>query len=82
MSTSSSLWMETPDWVKMEMVPSSQVLPTLMRECGKFWKESVCVAVADSCGKGKLPTCEAVLMLPLVTPTYLVEGQRMGRPAY
>ena len=67
---------------EVELVPSLQVLPTLMRECGKSWKESAWVAMADSCGKGKRQTCEAVLMLPLATPTYLVEGQRMGRPAY
>ena len=44
-STSCSLWMVTPSLVKMEMVLSSAVFLTHMREVGKSLNESADVAV-------------------------------------
>jgi hypothetical protein len=44
MSTSSSLNTLTPSFVNTETVPSSAVLPTLIKEVGKSWNVSACIA--------------------------------------
>ncbi len=80
-STSASLKTLTPSFVKTETVPLSAVLPTLIRDEGKSWNVSVFVALAESCRKGSWVTYLAVLVPPLATPTFCVDGRRMGRPA-
>eukprot|EP00956_Cyclotella_meneghiniana_P038422 scaffold154279_cov36-Cyclotella_meneghiniana.AAC.2 len=50
--TSVSLCTVKPSLVKIEIVPSSAVLPTLIRDVGKSLKVSACAALADSCGIG------------------------------
>ena len=75
MSTSSSLFTVTPVFVKMEIVLSSAVLPTLISELGKSLKVSARDAVCDSCQKGSCVTFSALLMLPLATPIHLFDLQ-------
>ena len=80
-NTSSSLGTVTPSFVKMESVPSSDVLPTLMSDDGKCWKVSAFVARFESWGNGNCVTLVAVLVSPLATRTVLVDRRRMGKPA-
>ena len=81
-STSCSLWTVTPSFVKIDIVPSSDVLPTLMRELGKSSNESALAARSDNCLNGRRLTCLAVLVPPLATPTRLVDGRNIGRPTF
>jgi hypothetical protein len=57
MSTSSSLNTVMPVLVKTDMVPSLEVLPTLINNVGKSWKVSACLARADSLWNGSQVTC-------------------------
>ncbi len=57
MSTSSSLNTVTPVLVKIDMLPSLEVLPTLINNVGKFWKVSACLARADSLWNGSQVMC-------------------------
>lgn len=62
MSTSSSLCTVTPSFVKMDIVQSSAVFPTLISELGKSPNVSASVALADKLlKKGSLVTCCAWL---------------------
>ncbi len=63
MSTSSSLNTVTPVLVKTDMVPLSEVLPTLISNVGKFWKVSACLAHADSLWNGSQVCIEPGLFL-------------------
>jgi len=65
-----------------DIVPSSDVLPTLMRELGKSSNESALAARSDNSLNGRQLTCLAVLVPPLATPTRLVEGHNIGRPKF
>eukprot|EP00956_Cyclotella_meneghiniana_P016463 scaffold25994_cov45-Cyclotella_meneghiniana.AAC.4 len=65
----------------MDTVPSSDVLPTLMREVGKSLKVSAWVALLDSFLIGSFVTNWALLVLPLATPTRLVDRRSIGNPA-
>ena len=80
--TSVSLWTVTPSLVNMDMVPSSEVLPTLMREVGKLLKVSAWVALLDNFLIGSFVTNWALLVLPLATPTRLVDHRSIGKPAF
>ncbi len=73
--------MVTPSLVKIDIVPSSAVLPTLINDDGKSWNVSACVAWADSALNGSCVTNVAWLTPPLATPTHLVDFQMMGSPA-
>jgi hypothetical protein len=79
--TSSSLNTLTPSFVKSETVPSSDVLPMLIREVGKSWNVSACLDHADSLQKGSWVTYLMLLVPPLATPTHNMDGHRIGRPA-
>ncbi len=57
MSTSSSLNTVMLVLVKTDMVPSSEVLPTLINNVGKFSKVSACLARADSLWNGSRVMC-------------------------
>jgi hypothetical protein len=81
MRMSSSLNTLMLSFVKTETVPSSDVLPTLIRDVGKSWNVSACLDHADSLQKGSWVTYFALLVSPLVTPTHHVNGCRIGRPA-
>ena len=72
MSTSVSLCMVTPVLVKMEMVPSPEVFPTLISDVGKLVKVSAFVAHFDNCGKGSCVLCFALHVSPFATPTFFV----------
>ncbi len=82
MSTSCSLCTVTPSFVKIDIVPSSDVLPTLISELGKSSNESALAAWSDSCLNGRRLTCLAVLVPPLATPTHFVDGHKIGRPTF
>jgi hypothetical protein len=81
MRTSSSLNTLMPSFMKTETVPSSDVLPMLIRDVGKSWNAFACLDCADSLQKGSWVTYLALLVPPLVAPTYHVDGLRIGRPA-
>ncbi len=72
MSTSVSLCTVTPVVVKIEMVPSSDVFPTLISNVGKFLNVSAVVARFDSCGKGSRVKFLALHVSPFATPTFFV----------
>ena len=77
-STSSSLCTVTPVLVNMEMVPSSEVFPTLISDVGKLVNVSAVVARFDSCGKGSRVTFFALHVSPFATPTFLYDERKMG----
>ena len=79
--TSSSLKMLMPSFVNTKTVPSSDVLPTLIRDVGKSWNVSACLDCADSFQKGSWMTYLALLVPPFATPTCRVEGLKIERPA-
>ncbi len=62
-------------------VPSSDVLPTLIKDVGKSLNVSACLDCADSFQKGSWVTYLALLVPPFATPTCRVEGLKIGRPA-
>ena len=80
-STSVSLWTVTPVLVKMEMVPSSAVFPTLMSDVGKSLNVSARDARSDNCVKGSFVTFSALHISPFATITRLVDFRRIGNPA-
>ncbi len=75
---SSSLCTVTLSLVKIEMVPSLAVFPTLIKDVGKLVNVSACSAVCDSCLNGRAVTLVALLMLPFATCTCFVEFCKMG----
>jgi len=77
MSTSSSLNTLTPSFVNTDTVPSSAILPTLIREVGKSWNVSARIAWAENCQNGRWVTYVALLVPPLATPTFCVDCCRM-----
>ena len=64
--------------MKIEIVPLSAVLPTLMSEVGKSLKESACAVVGDKALKGSVGTWVMVLLAPFATRTHVEEAHRMG----
>ena len=70
MSISVSLCTVTPVLVKMEMVPSAEVFPTLISDVGKLEKVSAFVARFDNCGKGSCVTFFALHVSPFAIPTF------------
>ncbi len=67
--------------MKTKTMPSSDVLPMLIRDVGKSWNVYTCLNCADSFQKGSWVTYLALLVPPFVTPTRRVEGLKIGRPA-
>ncbi len=78
MSTSVSLCTVTPVFVNIEMVPSSEVFPTLISDVGKLVNVSAVVARFDYCGKGSHVTFFALHLPPFATSTFLLDERRMG----
>ena len=81
MRTSVSLCTLTPSMVNTEMVPVSDVWPTLMSEWGKSLNVSASVILGSRCGMGNVVTLEPRLTLQLATHTRFLERRKMGRPA-
>ena len=81
MRTPFSLCTVTPSLVKIDILPSLAVFPTLMTDVGNSLNVSACCAFDDNDGKGKLVTCWPLLFSPLATMTRLVDGPNMGRRA-
>ena len=67
--------------MKIDILPSSAVFPTLIKDVGNLLNVSDCCALDDKVGKIKLVTCCHVLFSPLATTTCLVDGRKMGRCA-
>ena len=59
--------------MKMDMLPSSAVFPTLMSEVGKSLNVSASAAFVESCGKGSAVTYCPLHVLPFATPTFLAD---------
>jgi hypothetical protein len=81
MSTSCLLCTVTPSLVKIDIVTSSAVLPTLIREVGNSLKVYACLAFVDKAGKGRPVTCWPLLFSLFATMLCLVDGLKMGRRA-
>ena len=80
MSTSYSLCTVISSFMNIDIVSSSDILPTLISELGKLSNESALAARSDSCLNGRQLMCRAVLVPPLATPTCFVDGRMIGRP--
>ena len=65
----------------MEIVPSSDVFPTLINDDGKSSNVSAVLAVSDRCSNGRLVTRFALLTPPFATPTLLLDCRRIGSRA-
>ena len=63
----------TPSLVKIDIVPSLAVFPTLIRDVGNLLNVSACLAFDDNDGKGRLVTCFPSLFSTLATITCLVD---------
>ena len=81
-STSSYLYIVTPYLVKMDMLPSSSVLPTLISMVGNYSNMSASDALLDSCGNDSVVTYVPFQALPLDTPTFLSDVLNIGRPNF
>ena len=79
-NTSSSFSNVTPSLVKIDTVPSSAVLPTLMRDVGKSSNESAVAAFGERLLNGRRVTYFALLAPPFATPTLLIDFFRIGKP--
>ena len=66
---------------KIEVVPLSDVLPTLVKDVENSLKVSAWAAFGDSCWNGSLVTYFPLLVPPLATPTLVVDRCRIRRPA-
>ena len=78
MSTSVSLCTVTPVLVKIEMVPLSEVFPTIINDVGKLVNVYAFVARFDNCGKGSCVTFFALHVPPFAPLTFLLDARRMG----
>jgi hypothetical protein len=81
-STSSSLCTDTPVLVNTDIVPSSDVLPTLISDVRKLSNVSACLALSDNCGNGNVVEYFALQMSPIATLTRLVDALSMGIRAF
>jgi hypothetical protein len=59
--------------VKIDIVPSSAVCPTLIKEFGNCSKVSACLALSDSCGNGNVVLFFALTISPFATRTFLLD---------
>ena len=78
MNTSCSLCTVTPLFVKMDSIPLSAVLPTLMNECGNSVNVLAVLADVDIVWNGSCVTSFALRVLPLATFTFLLDLRRIG----
>ena len=79
MSTSCSLCTVTPLYVKMDIVPSSAVLPTLINECRNSVNVSAVLADVDNDSSGSCVANFALHVSPLATFTFLIDLCKIGR---
>ena len=79
-NTSSSFYTVTTLLVKMEKLPSSDALPTLINDVGNYSNVSVSAALLKNLGKGILVTYLPLHAPPSATPTFLAETRNIGRP--
>ena len=82
MSTSYSLYIVTPFLLKMDTLPSSTVLTTLISDVGNYSNVSVSDALLESYGNGSILTDLPLKAPPLATPTFLSDIFNIGRPNF
>ena len=70
MSTSSSLYTVTPSLVKMDTLPLSDVLPTLISDVGNYVNMPASAALLENCGNCSVVTYLPLQALPLDTTTF------------
>ena len=70
-STFYSLYNVTPSLVKLDKLPLSSVLPTLINDAGNSSNVSASAALLESCGNGSVVTYLPLQAPPLATPTFL-----------
>ena len=80
MSTSFSLCIVTQSFVKMDTVPSSDVLPTLISEVENSLNVSASAAFLKIYGNGSEVTYLPLQAPPLDTPTFLFDILNSSRP--
>ena len=78
MSTSCSLCTVTPLFVKMDIVPTSAVLPMLINDCGNSVNVSAVRADGDIVWNGSCVVNFSLHVLPLATFTFLLDLRRIG----
>ena len=67
---------------KMDTLPPSDVLPTVIRDVGNYSDVSASAALLESCGNGSVVTYLPSQALPLATPTLLADKRNIGMPNY
>jgi hypothetical protein len=67
--------------MKMKIVPSLEVCPTLISDVGKLMNVSAFVARFDNCGKGSRVTFFALHVSPFAVSTFLFDERKMGMHA-
>ena len=82
MSTSSSLYTVTPSLVKMDMLPSSAVLPTLISYVGNSSNVSASSSLVESCSNGSEVTYLPLQSPLLANPTFLSDILNIGMPNF
>ena len=78
-NTSSSLYIVTPSFLKMDTSPLSAVFPTPIRYFGDYLNVSASAALLESCVHGSLVTYLLLHAPPLVTPTFLADTRNIGK---
>ena len=82
MSTSSSLYTVTQSLVKVDMLPLSDLLPTLISDVGNFFNVSASAALLESCRNDSAVTYLIFKALLLSPPTFLSDILNIGRPNF
>ena len=81
-NASFSFYIVTPSFVKMGTLPSSDVLPTLIRYVGNYSNVSASAALMERCGNGTLVNYLPLHSRPLAKPTLLTDTCNIGRPNF
>ena len=71
-----------PYLVKMDTLPLSYVLPTLISNVGDYLNLSVSAALLEIFRNGSVVTYLKFQAPPLATPTFLADTRNIGRPNF
>ena len=77
-----SLYTVTPSLVKIEMLPSSAIFPTLISNVGDSSNVSAYASLLESCRNGSVVRYLSFQASPLATPTFLADSRNIGRPNF
>ena len=72
----------TPSLVKMDTLPLSAVLPTLIGNIGNYSHVSTSTALLESCRNGSVVSYLPLQAPPLATPNFLSDILNIGRPTF